>query len=865
MRFLRFGSGPRRVPAAFALASSLLLLPALLALGCGGGSGGGSAAPPPDDGATAMLRVHQFEWDPEAKAYLVQGESVRQAEVDRDLAGSLCSRCHPDAVGEIRDSVHYRIAARTDRVLFPGGGAHGMLDRACGLPATTGLTNYLSDPNLGECAKCHVGRYLPVMEGFFAGMFGPMGVADPQGEAAHLVDAGLDCLICHSGNYRSHPEDGNLARVAGTASADGRSPTPTGSARDARDNSDFDHDGAPDPMIDVDGDGTPDVPLMMDTNGDGQPDTPWPTVAQDRSLEALTSIGPTTEEKCLRCHEHARTGYKRGTLFLEGHDVHAAAAAGPFVGAENRCTVCHTADHHKFVRGHRVGGDLAAADYPAPAPGVAPDPADPKDLTCEKCHPVDSLPKGSLHSEEHLAVMACETCHIPWSSGINYSLFGHGGQLSFSRDANGHDSKLVNADMYVSGDRADIEADWTAYRARPILMWFDGGTSFLAQSLSARYAPNAKITPFKPMGNGMVFDARFFSGETATNDAGATFNAYSMYRFFANGSNAEAFAALGMLDMSPDDVRHLTMAAFLDTDPDVQTMALMLVFPNLIYFDKANFGYEHYLTKTGSAYDANGDGIVDAGSDFLFDMLAAANAGLRQFTGFNGPMGFPANYEWYPFFTDPSQPISMKLPDGSFMKMFLRMRAATLPANEVSRWMQVVDKYPAFSQVTLGGHGVVPKEEALGGGSRCTDCHGADGVLAHPVPVTRKEPTDLGPMGVQDLPVYRWRYYRVKALVDLGLATSSEDVLAGRASVVVEGKPEYVRDGGAEFVLNFFAPAAPGGYRGADDATALEGTGLVPGDLSWRGGDWMPVLEPVTDDVPNYEVLGFSRDEVIWD
>ena len=90
----------------------------------------------------------------------------------------------------------------------------------------------------------------------------------------------------------------------------------------------------------------------------------------------------------MRCHEHARTGYKRGTLFIEGHDIHATMDTGVFEDTENHCTVCHTEDDHKFVRGHMVGGDLGAADYPPPAPGVPADPNDPTDLTCQKCHSV---------------------------------------------------------------------------------------------------------------------------------------------------------------------------------------------------------------------------------------------------------------------------------------------------------------------------------------------------------------------------------------------------------------------------------------------------------------------------------------------
>ena len=810
----------------------------------------------------APVDVHRFELDLVTGQYVVKGELISREQVDRDLVGSLCSKCHAEATDELKASVHFTIAAKSERVLFPGGGAHGMLDRACGLPSTTGLTNYTSDINLGECSKCHVGRYLPVMEGFFTASFTQMGVAKPAEEAKKLVDGGLDCLICHSSSYRSHPDDGKLAAVAGTSAALGESPNAVGSARDARDNADFDRDGKPDLVIDMNGDGTPDAPLMMDTNGDGTPDTPWPTVAQDRGIDALRSIGPTTEEACLRCHEHARTGYKRGTLFAQGHDVHATATHGVFDGAKNQCTACHTADHHKFIRGHAVGGDLAAADYPAPKPGTAPNPADPTDLACTKCHDVAGLP-ATIHTSRHLAAMACETCHIPYGSGITYSLFGQGGQVSFGRNEAGKDTKLVVSDMYVTGDKADLDADFLAYRTRPIFMWFDGGTSFLAQSLAVRGMPNAKITPFKPMANGMAFDGRFFSGATAKNAVGADYNAYSMYRFFANGNNAEAFAGLGMLEMTPDRVRSVTMADFMDKDPEVQTMALMLIFPNLVYFDKAAYGYEHYLTRSGSPYDLNHDGIIDAGQPFNFDLYGAANAGLRQFQGFNGPMGFPASYEWYPRYDDPSDVISMKLPDGSEIKMFLKMQAAGLPADQQAAFLGAVENYPSFSNVTLGGHGVVAKKQALGATS-CLDCHGSDGALAHKVPVGRRVPTDLGPMGVVDLPLYQWRYYDVRKLVDLGLATASEAIVAGTADVDIDGDTNYVRESANTFIVNWFMPSMPGAYRKSDDASALAGSGLSQSDLTTHGGRWMPVLEPVTDLVPNYKVLGYSDAELLW-
>ncbi len=836
----------------------LSLFTALIALGalsaCGGGHEARPTIPLPPGGNT--VPVHFFEYDPSSATYIVNGERVTQDDVDRDLAGSLCIKCHGDAVAEVKDSVHFKLTGRTPRVLFPGGGAHGMLDRACGLPATTGLTNSTSNIGLGECAKCHVGRYLPVMEGFFASMFQQMGVADPQGQATQLIDGGIDCLVCHAEEYKSHPTEGVLADIAGTATPDAHSPTLVGVARDSRDNADFNHDGQPDLVIDTDGDGVLDAPLMVDTTGDGQPDTPWPTVAQDRSLDALSSITNPDEHACLRCHEHARTGYKRGTLFLEGHDVHAALDTGPFAGTTNQCTTCHTVDDHKYVRGHMVGGDLAAADYTPPPPGTAPDPNDPTDLTCQTCHDVADLQQANalIHSDRHLETFSCQACHITWASGITYSLFGHGGHVSFARNEDGRDTKLVVADMYIAEDRADIDADWEAFKTRPMLVWFNGGTSFLAQTLAVRGMPNAQVVPFKPMANGMVFDSRYFNGATVDNDVGP-YNAHSMYRFFANGSNAEAFYALDMLDMTPDEVRAVTLADFGNPDPSVQTMALMQIFPNLAYFDKADFGFEHYLAKTGSEFDQNADGIIDAGQDFLFDMFMASNAGLRQFMGFNGPMGFPADYQWYPMYESVKDTISMKLPDGSLMKMFLQMQAQQLPPDQQEAFLQAVANYPAFSNVTLGGHGVQPKEQALGAAG-CADCHGGNGVLAHKIPVGRKELVDMGPMGTFEFPVYAWRYYQVQELVDLGLATSSEDVLAG-TNVDIHGDTTYVRDSKNTFVLNWFAPNDPSGYRPADAATALEGTGLTTDDLTWNGGKWMPVLEPVVDLMTNLEVLGY--------
>ena len=51
---------------------------------------------------------------------------------------------------------------------------------------------------------------------------------------------------------------------------------------------------------------------------------------------------------------------------------------------------------------------------------------------------------------------------------------------------------------------------------------------------------------------------------------------------------------------------------------------------------------------------------------------------------------------------------------------------------------------------------------------------------------------------------------------------------------------------------------------GAMARARTRGTSLTADDLTWNGGNWMPVLEPVTDQVPNYAVLGYQEGEVIW-
>ena len=268
-----------------------------------------------------------------------------------------------------------------------------------------------------------------------------------------------------------------------------------------------------------------------------------------------------------------------------------------------------------------------------------------------------------------------------------------------------------------------------------------------------------------------------------------------------------------------------------------------------------------------------------------------------EFKGFNQPMFLPMDYDWYPPFTDVSDVATMKLPDGKFMKLFLGMQLqmAGVPIKMIQ---QLIGSYPAFSNgVTLGGHGVVPnpKENALGSGGReggCQQCHVAGGALETQVPVSKEQYVET-PMGMAALPVYKWKYYNLRELIQLGLATSNEDIASGAADVDIAGDERYVRESTQEMVLNWFQPSicedvgddedAEDGeqkpvecFLPADSEAALEGTGLDDDNLTWEAEacedgeectlpEWMPVLEPVTSPAPNYAVLGYAKEEVIWD
>jgi octaheme c-type cytochrome (tetrathionate reductase family) len=289
---------------------------------------------------------------------------------------------------------------------------------------------------------------------------------------------------------------------------------------------------------------------------------------QDRSLRAAESVGRGRigTAECLRCHEHGQAApdYKRGTPYKPEHDVHAAAGL--------RCTECHEVDQHKMARGSRVS-DMHAWERQD------------VEVDCSKCHGAAPHPEPSGKPyNEHAAYIACETCHVPWTSGASrriwYSTYGV---------TNGPEASLPKLDPQtgVYEPYSDYSND---YSSRPAYRWFNGGVSMLAEPLhdpaawdfrvASMGTPGAKIYPFRPIVNGMVMDRRGFGYDPNFNPQ---------------------FTMLGAMDAMADPLK---MMGFMRPEGLNQRERQVLAqFPNLLGFDK-----EHYV-RTGDVKQAVNIGL----------------------------------------------------------------------------------------------------------------------------------------------------------------------------------------------------------------------------------------------------------------
>lgn len=291
----------------------------------------------------------------------------------------------------------------------------------------------------------------------------------------------------------------------------------------------------------------------------------------DKSLRAAESVGGKVDTAaCLRCHEHGQAApdYKRGTPYKPEHDVHAAAGLA--------CTDCHKVAAHKFARGSRVS-DMHAWERQD------------VEVDCINCHNARPHPEwpdnpAFVPYNEHAAFIACETCHIPRTSGaarrIWHSTFGV---------TSGPESQIPILDP-ETGMFEPYSVYGHDYAARPAYRWFNGSVSMLAEPMHDAHAwdfrvaskatPGAKIYPFRPIVNGMVMDRRGFGYDP---------------NFNSNYTMAATMDAM-------TDV--LKMMGFMRPEGlNERERAVLSQFPNLLNFDKETY------TRTGDAGQAVNVGL----------------------------------------------------------------------------------------------------------------------------------------------------------------------------------------------------------------------------------------------------------------
>jgi octaheme c-type cytochrome (tetrathionate reductase family) len=284
---------------------------------------------------------------------------------------------------------------------------------------------------------------------------------------------------------------------------------------------------------------------------------------QDRSLRAAESVGlPIGASECLRCHEHGQAApdYKRGTPFTPEDDVHAAAGM--------ICTDCHQVNHHKIARGSRVT-DMHAWELQH------------VEVDCSNCHDGSAPHLDPAHAayNEHASLIACETCHIPWTSGASRRVWASTFGVTDGPEAN---IPILDPDTGMYEPYSVYSDD---YASRPAYRWFNGNVSMLAEPIddvdawdfrvATKETPGAKIYPFRPIISGMVMDRRGFGYDP---------------NFNTNFTMAAALDAMA----GP-----LTQMGFMRPEGlTANERAVLSQFPNLLNFDK-----EHYV-HTGDIPEA---------------------------------------------------------------------------------------------------------------------------------------------------------------------------------------------------------------------------------------------------------------------
>jgi hypothetical protein len=208
------------------------------------------------------------------------------------------------------------------------------------------------------------------------------------------------------------------------------------------------------------------------------------------------------------------------------------------------------------------------------------------EVDCAKCHSGTAPHKNPTLAmlNEHTSLIACETCHIPWTSGASRRIWAPTFGMT-----NGPESSIPIFDAQ-SGVYEPYSVYTAEYNQRPAYRWFNGSVSMLAEPMdnanawnfqvATKNTPKAKIYPFRYIVSGMVMDRRGFAYDPNYN------------------TNYTMLAAMDAMAAPLKQMGFMRASGL-----NAQERAVLAQFPNLLNFDKETY------VRTGNIQEAVNVGL----------------------------------------------------------------------------------------------------------------------------------------------------------------------------------------------------------------------------------------------------------------
>jgi hypothetical protein len=184
----------------------------------------------------------------------------------------------------------------------------------------------------------------------------------------------------------------------------------------------------------------------------------------------------------------------------------------------------------------------------------------------------------------HTSLIACETCHIPWTAGAQRRVWAPTFSITNGPEA---EIPIFDADLGLYKPYSTYSGE---YNLRPVYRWFNGNESMLAEpihdvnawdgQIATKQTPGAKIQPFRAIVNGMVMDRRGFGYDPSFNTN---------------------FTMLAAMDAMAGPLKQ--MGFMRSTGLTAPERAALAQYPNLL-----NFDVETYI-RTGNSQDAINVGL----------------------------------------------------------------------------------------------------------------------------------------------------------------------------------------------------------------------------------------------------------------